>query len=62
MSGRILPDNKTKKTKKTSTGCQKGARLLFLCLRATGETKKAGDSLSAFTTWIYWDLSKSVAI
>jgi hypothetical protein len=38
---------KNVKTKKTSTGCLKGAGSLFLCLRATGETKKMGDNIVA---------------
>jgi hypothetical protein len=31
---------KTEKDEKISTGCRKGAGFSFLCLRATGETKK----------------------
>jgi hypothetical protein len=40
MSGKTLPDNRTKR-QKTSTGCRKGAGTSFLCLRATGK-KTAG--------------------
>jgi hypothetical protein len=36
----MLLVKKTEKTKKTSSAWQRGAGTLFLCLRATGETKK----------------------
>jgi hypothetical protein len=39
MSGKILPENETK-DEKTFTSCRKDARVLFLLLKATGETNK----------------------